>query len=396
MSASRVDVVIIGGGVAGLWCRWRLASAGYSVALIERSRLGDGQTAASQGILHRGVKYALSAEASRAAATAEASARVWDDAMSGKEGPDLSGVEVVAASMLMWTDAGVISKLTGAIASKVLTSRVVAAERRDIPAFLEIRGRSVYRVDETVINPVSVLRCLADAAAGPIVCEEVRAITPGGASTRVTTGGGEFEAGAVVLCAGAGNELLLELLGKDPAAWTQHRDLHMVVASGAPGKIFGHWVASATDKPRLTITSADVGGLTHWYVGGDLAEQGVARTPEDQIEAAKSELRSCFHSLSLAGWNFRTIRISRAEGKDASGKRPDGPVVRRIDGTGGGTGGGTGAIAVWPTKLVMAPAAADEVLKLVRERIAPTGAIEPEVGRVRRPDYALAPWQSPA
>lgn len=387
MSASRVDVVIIGGGVAGLWCRWRLARAGYSVSLIERSRLGDGQTAASQGILHRGVKYALSAEASRAAATAEASARVWDDAMSGKEGPDLSGVEIVAPSMLMWTDAGLISKLTGAIASKVLTSHVGPAEARDVPAFLEMKGRSIYRVAETVINPVSALRCLVEAAPGPILNAEVRSITPGAARTLVTTSRGNFEAGAVVLCAGAGNELLLELLGKDPAAWTQHRDLHMVAASGAPGKIFGHWVAAATDKPRLSITSASVGGVMHWYIGGDLAEKGVARTPDDQIEVAKSELRSCFHSLSLAGWNFRTIRISRAEGKDASGKRPDGPVVRSVD--------GTGAIAVWPTKLVMAPAAAVEVLKLVRERVAPTGTIEPEVGRVCRPDYALAPWQSP-
>lgn len=387
MGTSRVDVVIIGGGVAGLWCRWRLADAGYSVVLIERSRLGDGQTAASQGILHRGVKYALSAEASRAAATAEASARVWDAAMSGKGGPDLSRVEVVAPSMLMWTDAGLISKLTGAIASKVLTSHVVPAEPSEVPAFLEMRGRSVYRVGETVINPVSVVRCLAEAAAGPIVCAEVRSIASGPSRTSVTTSGGEFEAGAVVCCAGAGNEMLLGLLGQDAAAWTQHRDLHMVAASGAPGLIFGHWVAAATDKPRLSITSARVGGAIHWYVGGDLAEKGVARTAEDQIEAAKSELRSCFHSQSLAGWNFRTIRISRAEGKDSAGRRPDTPIVRSID--------GTGAIAVWPTKLVMAPAAADEVLKLVRERFAPTGTAGPEAGRVSRPDYALPPWQSP-
>ncbi|MGH7242936.1 MAG: FAD-dependent oxidoreductase [Phycisphaerales bacterium] len=387
MSTSRVDVVIIGGGVAGLWCRWRLTSAGYSVVLIERSQLGDGQTSASQGILHRGVKYALSPDAGRAAAAAEYSARAWDEAMAGKGGPDLSGVEVAAPSMLMWTDGGLISKLTGAIASKVLTSHVEAADAADIPSFLEMKGRTVYRIGETVLNPISALRCLANAAPGPVVCADIRSITPGPVQTTVVTSVGDFDAGAVVLCAGAGNETFLEMLEQRPGDWTQHRDLHMVAASGAPGLIFGHWVAAATDKPRLSITSARVNGTVHWYIGGDLAEKGVPRTPGDQIEAAKTELHACFPSMLLGDWKFRTIRISRAEGKDAAGKRPDTPVVRAIE--------NTRAIAVWPTKLVMAPTAAEDVLKLVQAKLEPSSAAIPQLGQAPRPDYALPPWQVP-
>jgi len=377
--------LIIGGGVAGLWCRWRLASAGYSVVLLERTKLGDGQTVASQGILHRGVKYALSSGAARAAAAAEESARAWDDAMSGRNGPDLSRVEVVAKHMLMWTDAGLLSKLTGAIASKVLTSHVGPADAADIPTFVDMRGRSVYRVAETVINPVSVLRMLAAAAPGPIVNAEVRSIAPGPDRTVVATSVGDFEAGALVLSAGEGNGGLLEMLGQKPDDWMQRRELHMVAASGAPGMLFGHWIASASDKPRLSITSAKVGGVIDWYIGGDLAEIGVTHRVDDQIEAAKSELKTCFPGLDPDRWPFKTVRISRAEGKDAAGKRPDAPVVRAVD--------GTRAIAVWPTKLVMAPAAAEDVLKVVQTQMKPSGTPAPELGQAGRPDYALPPWQ---
>ena len=149
--------------------------------------------------------------------------------------------------------------------------------------------------------------------------------------------------------------------------------------------LFGHWIASASDKPRLSITSANVGGVIDWYIGGDLAEIGVTRRVDDQIEAAKSELKTCFPGLDPDRWPFKTVRISRAEGKDTAGKRPDVPVVRAVD--------GTRAIAVWPTKLVMAPVAAEEVLKVVQTQLKPSGTTVPELGQARRPDYALPPWQ---
>lgn len=384
MNSSRVDVVVIGGGVAGLWCRWKLSRAGYSVVVLERSRLGDGQTVASQGILHRGVKYALSAEASRAAAAAEDSARQWDQAMSGDSGPDLSGLQVVAPSMLMWTDGGLLSKLTGAVASKVLTSHVGPAIPAEVPPFLAQRGRSVYRIGETVIDPVSALRCLQGATSGPVVQTTVQSIAPYEERVIISTDAGILNAGIAVLCAGEGNAGLLGLLGEDPARWMQLRDLHMVSVAGTPGPIFGHWVASASDKPRLSITSARVDGEWHWYLGGSLAETGVARSAEDQIQVAKAELAACFPTLQPGSWEYRTLRIARAEGKDDAGKRPDAPVVRPL--------GTSNAIAVWPTKLVMAPAAADLVLQIVSSKLGPTDPTPTALGGAPHPDYALIPW----
>ena len=55
----RVDIAIIGGGIAGLWMLSRLRKRGYSALLIESEALGSGQTICSQGIIHGGVKYSL-------------------------------------------------------------------------------------------------------------------------------------------------------------------------------------------------------------------------------------------------------------------------------------------------------------------------------------------------
>ncbi|MBX3389470.1 MAG: FAD-binding oxidoreductase [Phycisphaeraceae bacterium] len=388
MSTARVDIAIIGGGIAGLWCRWKLENAGYSTVLLEKSRLGNGQTAASQGILHRGVKYALGPDAAHAATAAEASARAWDDAMSGAGGPNLCGVDIVSESMLMWTDSGIISKLTGAIASKVLTSHVEAARSADIPSLLDARGRAVYCVAERVIEPISALRALFGAANGPVVSAEVETIAAASSGMCLRWGGTKIEAGAVVLCAGEGNEALLRLFGQPAEQMMQRRDLHMVFGRGAPELLFGHWIAAASDKPRLTITSAQADGAITWYLGGELAESGVSRNVDGQIEAARAELRHCFPKLDFDDWEFRTLRIARAEGKSSSGKRPDSPVVRRI--------AGTNAIAVWPTKLVTAPAAAEEVLGVVRSICEPSGSELGDIGHSDRPVYASIPWHSHA
>ncbi|WP_323150307.1 FAD-dependent oxidoreductase, partial [Pseudomonas oryzihabitans] len=53
------DILIVGGGVAGLWLNARLRRAGYATVLVETGALGGGQSGKSQGIIHGGTKYAL-------------------------------------------------------------------------------------------------------------------------------------------------------------------------------------------------------------------------------------------------------------------------------------------------------------------------------------------------
>ena len=48
-------IIIIGGGIAGLWMLNRLRAEGYDVMLLEKNQLGAGQTIASQGMIHGGI-----------------------------------------------------------------------------------------------------------------------------------------------------------------------------------------------------------------------------------------------------------------------------------------------------------------------------------------------------
>ena len=50
------DILIVGGGIAGLWLNVRLCQQGFSTLLLERDTLGGGQSLKSQGIIHGGAK----------------------------------------------------------------------------------------------------------------------------------------------------------------------------------------------------------------------------------------------------------------------------------------------------------------------------------------------------
>ena len=60
-----IDVLIAGGGIAGLWLLNLLTRRGYSALLLEADALGCGQTLASQGMIHGGIKYALAGALTR-------------------------------------------------------------------------------------------------------------------------------------------------------------------------------------------------------------------------------------------------------------------------------------------------------------------------------------------
>ena len=61
MQTIKTDILIFGGGIAGLWLLNRLRAAGYSVLLLEQDRLGGSETLNANGIIHGGLKFGLSA-----------------------------------------------------------------------------------------------------------------------------------------------------------------------------------------------------------------------------------------------------------------------------------------------------------------------------------------------
>lgn len=370
------DVLIFGGGIAGLWTLARLRSLGFACVLVESAALGAGQTIASQGIIHGGLKYALDGQVGSAASAIAAMPEVWRACLRGDTGApvDLRGVPVLSDHYYYWTSPGVMSRLAGAGASKVMRTAVERVPVAERPAALRqaptgMNGVDVYRVGELVLDARALVARLAEHGRGGIVHGEP---TPSaepwrsGSPVRVRCRDGrevEICAPAVVLAAGAGNEGLLAraLNAADPApVRTQRRPLHMVMLRSAPGAFFGHCVGTSS-SPRLTITSGAMAetGEVVWYIGGHVAESGVERAPREQVAATRRELAECMPWLNLPdGARWATLRIDRAEGVPRGagllpGLRPDLPVIARA----------VRVVAAWPTKLAFAPLLADEIAR---------------------------------
>ena len=102
------DIVVFGGGVAGLWLLNRLRNEGYGVILLESNTLGCGQTVASQGIIHGGLKYAMTGSLTGASnVIADMPAR-WRNSLQGSIEEtfdiDLSNVRVTSDHYYMWSN----------------------------------------------------------------------------------------------------------------------------------------------------------------------------------------------------------------------------------------------------------------------------------------------------
>lgn len=376
-AACRLDAVVIGGGVCGLWTLARLSRAGLAVALVERTALGHGQTIESQGIIHGGVKYALGGAASAASRSIAEMPGIWRACLAGKGELDLSAAEVLSESCTLWTARGIGSRVMGLAASKAIRVKPRSLTPTEAPeAFRSApRGIDLYELPEPVLEPRSMLEALAAASDAPILLGEP---TIEGDRVTVSHAGRSLaiEANRIVLCAGGGNEALL---GGDPEIRMQRRPLHMVMARGRLPMLFGHCVGLSS-KPLATITSQKMAGETVWWIGGQIAEDGVTQRPADLIERTRQELARLVPWVDLAGAALATSRIDRAEGLTADGSRPDAPVIREAG----------PLIACWPTKLAFAPAVAERVHQIVGTPSASPARLPADWPR---PPVAMLPWE---
>lgn len=401
-----MDVLIVGGGVAGLWCLAAARAAGLRALLVESRRLGAGQTVASQGIIHGGVKYALTGTASRASEAIREMPARWNAALEGADpsGVDLRGVEVLSESCWLFTTGSIGARLVGLAARAAIRTQVegVAPDERPGPLRPAPASVDVYRVRERVVNPVAVLDRLRALGAGWIVHAQVDGpdTESDGWVVRAGDGSGRtalVQAGLTVLTAGTRNaDLAGRLAGPGSAPVRQQaRGLHMVMfrgeGPGAPESLFAHALdASLSDKPRLTITThRDRAGRRVWYIGGRVAEEGLSRDEDEQVGAGVRALRDTMRWITPDGWEAATLRVERAEGFTAQGQRPDTPVCAPVAGTPVGCGR---VVCVWPTKLAFAPAVGDRVVALARAEGLGAG------GGDRRPMEAspLADWPVPS
>ncbi len=391
------DVLILGGGIAGLWTLARLRRDGFECVLVEPGSLGCGQTIASQGIIHGGLKYALDGQVGSAATAIASMPGVWRACLAGeKNAPvDLRGVPVLSDHYFYWTAPGVMSRVAGATASKLLRTAVDRVGVESRPAVLRgapsgLGGVDVYSVGEMVLDARELVQKLAASVRGRAVHGSFAGMGASGrdgAGVRIRCNDGreiEVRTRAVVLCAGSGNEELLAPFGVHNAmpVRAQRRPLHMVMARGVPGPFFGHCVGTSS-SPRITITSGthNATGEHVWYIGGQVAEDGVSRSAEEQVTAARRELAECMPWLTLSeDVRWATLRVDRAEGVPERagamslmpGSRPDVPVVVRAG----------HVLAAWPTKLAFAPLLGDEVARQLGEmgvRPRADGSLDPAI-----------------
>ncbi len=388
----RLDAVIFGGGAAGLWLLDRLSRQGCHVLLLEASALGSGQTIASQGIIHGGLKYTLQGLLTPSAKSIRGMPAIWRDALLGRVTPNLTYTRIRSECCYLWqTDS--LSSRAGMIGARIglqVKPELLSAEDR--PDALQGVPGTVARLPEQVLCPRSFLSDLATQYRDRILQVAVderlvfRLNSPGEIDaieltdpvhgTQTT-----LRPRQVVFLAGAGNAALRKRALLDSAVM-QRRPLQMVLVRGALPRLNGHCVDGA--KTRVTITSdLDVEGRMVWQVGGQIAEEGVKLTAEELIVRAQSELQAVLPGVDISACEWSTYVVDRAEGITSQGTRPD---TFQVLCAGNITTG-------WPTKLVLAPLLAEEIAGRISAEASSQVFNTNLWNNWTRPPVAALPWE---
>ena len=358
------DIVIFGGGIAGLWLLNRLRQSGLSVILLESGYLGGGQTHKAQGIIHGGMKYVLQGTFTRDAYAMQEMPHIWKQCLQGKGEIDLSHVPILSAQHYLWSQHKFTSKLAGLFANLALTNKVESLSKENYPTVFQhpaFKGE-VFSLDEMVIDVTLLIRELVKVNQDvifkiePLCGEELTCDDQGHlVSATVYMAGKSIEITAqhFVFTAGAGNEIIIHKLKSQEVAM-QRRPLHMVlVKTPFDYPLYAHCLGFGP-RPRMTITTHRTqDGSTIWYVGGQLAEDGVTRDTQAQIKAAREELKALFPWLDFSEAVFATLMIDRAEPWQKNGIKPETSFIKTIH----------NITIAWPTKLALAPKLAQDILE---------------------------------
>lgn len=390
----RLDALVFGGGAAGLWLLDRLSRDGHHVLLLEANALGSGQTVASQGIIHGGLKYTLSGLLTKSAKNVREMPQIWRDALLGSTTPDLSQTRLRSDCCHLWQTDSLASRagMIGARFGLQVKPETISVDERP-EAFDGVYG-TVARLPEQVIAPRTFIQDLAtqyrdrilliDAKAGlkfelesPGEVTAVKVISPTDGQAL------ELYPRQVIFTAGAGNARLRRLAGLSSEVM-QRRPLHMVVVRGDLPVLNGHCLDGA--KTRVTITSeVDADGQVVWQVGGQLAEDGVKLDAQSLTERAKSELSTVLPGVDFRRVEWSTYSVDRAEGATANGARPE---TIQVLCAGNVTTG-------WPTKLVLAPVLSQEIASRASSPFLAAEFDASSLSQWPRPEVALLPWTEP-
>ena len=365
MNELKTDIAIVGGGIAGLWMLNSLSQQGYDVILLEADKLGCGQSVRSQGIIHGGMKYALNGVLSQASDAIKDMPARWRKCLAGEGDIDLSSVTQLSAAHYLWSQSSLGAKITSFFAKKTMSGRVDNVAKTDYPAIFDhsaFKG-NLYKLNEIVLDIPTVLKTLAAPYQSRILkidtakCEwqqenqQINALYDPKQDLRIS-------AQRFVFAAGQGNAAILKALDIEQPQM-QLRPLHMLaVTHNTQLPVYAHCIG-ASSKPLVTITHHNNhDGSYTWYLGGDIAESGVERDTQQQIDTGKALIKDLLPWVTLENQSWQAIRIDRAEPKQSSLSRPDAAFMHCAD----------NHFVCWPTKLALAPDLSDKVIAALKSQ----------------------------
>ena len=331
------DIVIVGGGIAGLWILNLLCQKGYNAILLEKEALGGVQTLASQGMIHGGQKYTLTGQISDQAINVAEMPTVWQSCFDGEGMIDLSSVKALSNHQVMWASGGMTSNLGVFAASKAVNAKTEKLSQDLLPTVLQGMKCQAYKMAESVLDIKSLIKVLAAPYREHIYQADYFEC--------------EIEAQGVIFTAGTGNERAV-----DQNQQTQRRPLKQVMVKTMEFPLYGHCIA-AHPKPRVTITAHPFEEGYVWYLGGNISELSVKKTDEEAIDFARSELEDIFPQMNWSGKKWATWSGNRAEPYAPKGL-PTGSYFKIYE----------DKIVAWPTKLTFAPVLAGQLLDWVQEK----------------------------
>jgi glycine/D-amino acid oxidase-like deaminating enzyme len=343
------NILIIGGGIAGLWTAHRLQKAGRRVLLVD-AQTKPKQSLYSQGMIHGGQKFILSGEVSAfATALASLPAR-WDAALQGRGEIDLSAVKVTS-HLQYFVARGMAEGLAAFAAAKVVNAQTSKTAPADYPGILKadqsFKGM-VYTLHEKVLDPKSLINALKQQLGDACLEGDVTRLEANG--TAHLADGRIISADTTIALAGEGNAGFIDALNLPIA--TRLRPLRQVYVADVDDPFYGH-IIGLQSKPRFTVTSLQQeNGRHEWYLGGLLAEKTQGWSEREIIAFAQKELQEIFPHIAWSQKTYRVFDINRAEygapGQDVQA----GPVLKKLG----------SLLFGWPAKLTSAPLLADMVM----------------------------------
>lgn len=382
------DIVIFGGGIAGLWLLSQLKKQGYHAILLESNTLGAGQTILSQGIIHGGTKYAIKQTLTPLAQHIKTMPARWQACLVGQGEVDLTQTKQLASHQNLWFPLQFGSQFVGFLASNAMRSRVEKLKPSHYPHIFQtplFKGH-VYSLNEPVLDVPSLLACFRQHYAAYIAkidTEAMQLLVEETGIKKIVTHGIEIHAQRFIFTCGEQNEMFAKKLQADTIK-TQCRPLRMLLIKSLPHPLYAHCVDKHF-KPRLTITSYPTDEGYAWYIGGEIAEKGASMSAQDTYDYGLSELKQLFPWLSFQNLQWKTLFVNRAEPWQADGKIPAMPTLTAH----------RNSLFAWPVKLAYAPLLAQETIAfLQRDQIKPRFTPEHSLNSLFPvPEITLPPWQ---